>query len=148
MSSALDHIYTPRSCRLPGTVLSSKNATRSVTTMFNDRSPFIAKSNWFPSKKKKQVSSYNHNEKKLSRVQFSHRKLIQNDVEEILVWNRTHKSPIFVWKFCVNEIWLYTSFSVTVFLCQFLRRLFCSTSLFSFHKGTWVNWLPFYEAIS
>lgn len=45
MSSAFDHAYTPRSCLLPGTVLSKTNATNSVTTMFKDRSAFIAKLN-------------------------------------------------------------------------------------------------------
>lgn len=46
MSSGFDHIYTPRSCWLPGTVFSSTNATTSVTTMFKDISAFIAKSSW------------------------------------------------------------------------------------------------------
>jgi hypothetical protein len=46
MSSALDHVYTPRSCLLPGTVLSSRNATNSVTTIFMDIRALIAKSSW------------------------------------------------------------------------------------------------------
>lgn len=44
ISSARDHTYTPLSCALPGTVLSSMNATNRVTTMFKDIRPLIAKS--------------------------------------------------------------------------------------------------------
>ena len=45
MSSTCDHIYTPRSCRLPGTVLSRMSAIKNVTTMFKDMMPLNTKSN-------------------------------------------------------------------------------------------------------
>lgn len=38
-----DQMYTPRSCLLPGTVLSRIKATRRATTTFMDRSAFTAK---------------------------------------------------------------------------------------------------------
>jgi len=46
MSSALDQTNTPRSSCLPGTVLSSRNDTNSVTTMFKDIRALIAKSSF------------------------------------------------------------------------------------------------------
>lgn len=45
MSSACDHIYTPRSCRLPGTVFSSIITIKNVTTMFKDMMALNTKSN-------------------------------------------------------------------------------------------------------
>lgn len=54
--SLADHIYTPRSCLLPGTVLSNTNATKSAKTMFSDRRALIAKSNYPPNKQTSQDS--------------------------------------------------------------------------------------------
>nr|GLL18919.1 RNA polymerase II transcription factor B subunit 4 [Ipomoea trifida] len=56
-------MYTPRSCLVPGTVLSSMNATKSVTTMFKDMSAFSAKLNWQQlSERKKWMEKPRNNE--------------------------------------------------------------------------------------